>query len=58
MTRTLSNIEREALEILLQLGERRSEAEELIERATSILDEVSSTDVLVQAAYRLKAGSI
>lgn len=58
VTRTLSNIEREALEILLQLGERRSEAEELITRATKALDDVSSTDVLVQAAYRLKAGSI
>ena len=56
--RKLSTIEREALEILLQLGERRSDAEELIARAASTLEEVTSTDVLVQAAYRLKAGSI
>ena len=57
-SRKLSTIEREALEILLQLGERRNDAEELIERAASTLEEVTSTDVLVQAAYRLKAGSI
>ena len=54
----LNAIQREALEILLQLGERRTEAEELLTRATRVFDELDSTDALVQAAYRLKAGSI
>jgi Holliday junction DNA helicase RuvA len=55
-TRTLNDVEREALEILLQLGEKRNEAQEWIERAAANLEEVDSTDVLVQAVYRLKAG--
>ena len=54
----LSNIEREALEILLQLGERQTDAEELILRATQTFDEVNSTDELVQAVYRIKAGVV
>jgi len=54
----LSDMEREALEILLQLGERQTEAEELILRATQTFDEVRSTDALVQAVYRLKAGVV
>ncbi len=54
----LSDIEREALEILLQLGERQTEAEELILRATQMFDEVQSTDTLVQAVYRIKAGVV
>ncbi|MCH9022137.1 MAG: hypothetical protein IID32_05175 [Planctomycetes bacterium] len=55
--RELSQVEHEALEILLQLGERRTEAEELLRLALDRLGEVNSTDTLVQAAYRLKAGS-
>jgi len=54
----LNAIQREALEILLQLGERRTEAEDLLTRAARVFDELDSTDALVQAAYRLKAGSI
>jgi len=54
----LSDIEREALEILLQLGERQADAEELILRATQTFDEVNSTDELVQAVYRIKAGVV
>jgi holliday junction DNA helicase RuvA len=54
----LSNIEREALEILLQLGERQTEAEELILRATQKFDDIATTDLLVQAVYRLKTGMI
>ncbi len=58
VTKTLNDIESQALEILLQLGERRNEAQELIERASDVLDDVATTDVLVQTAYRLKSGSI
>ncbi len=54
----LTNIERESLEILLQLGERASEAEELIARAISSEQEIKTTDALIQAVYRIKAGVI
>jgi len=56
--RALTGMEREALEILLQLGERRDEAEELIARARDKFREAASTDALVQAAYRLKTGAV
>ena len=56
--RVLSDMQREALEILLQLGERRSDAEELIERAANAFEDDISTDTLVQAVYRLKSGSL
>jgi len=54
----LTDIEREALEILLQLGERPAEAQELISRAMKVHEEIKTTDALVQAVYRLKAGVI
>ena len=54
----LTNIEREALEILLQLGERPADAEDLIARATATHDDIKTTDALVQAVYRIKAGSL
>lgn len=54
----LSNIEREALEILLQLGERPAEAEDLLSRALQNRPDINTTDTLVQAVYRLKAGAI
>jgi Holliday junction DNA helicase RuvA len=55
--RPLLPIEQEALEILLQLGERRAEAEELIARALRADGALGTTDALVQAVYRLKAGA-
>ena len=54
----LSAIEREALEILLQLGERRAEAEELISAVAHTCDDIQTTDALVQAVYRMKSGSL
>ena len=52
----LSPVETETLEILLQLGERTGEAEESIARAMKTFAEPPTTDALVQAVYRLKAG--
>ena len=52
----LSSVEREALEILLQLGERPADAEALLRRASKTFEDAPSTDALVQAAYRLKTG--
>ncbi|MCF7958788.1 MAG: hypothetical protein K9M57_10105 [Phycisphaerae bacterium] len=53
-----SNIEREALDILIQLGEQAAKAEELIDRVTKIAPDITTTDALVQAVYRAKAGAI
>ena len=50
-----NDIQREALEILLQLGERPGEAEELISRISET-DNIQTTDALVQAVYRSKVG--
>ena len=48
--------QQQALEVLLQLGEKRSEAEDLIGRALRVEPELNSTERLIQAAYRLKTG--
>ncbi|MCK4850170.1 MAG: Holliday junction DNA helicase RuvA [Phycisphaerae bacterium] len=47
----------EALEILLQLGERRSDAQELIERVRQVDPQMDKAEEIVQAVYRLKAGA-
>lgn len=47
----------EALEILLQLGERRSDAQELIERVRQVDPKMDRPEEIVQAVYRLKAGA-
>lgn len=52
----MSPVQAEALEILLQLGERIADAEESIARAMKTFPEPPTTDALVQAVYRLKAG--
>ena len=46
----------EALEILLQLGERRADAQELIERVRQVDPKIDRPEKIVQAVYRLKAG--
>lgn len=55
--RRFTPIEQEALEILLQLGEKRSEAETLIAASMEAQPDIRSTDALVQAVYRHKAGA-
>lgn len=52
---TFSDIELEALEILLQLGERRADAEELIAKVRASSQGIQTTDALVQAVYKAKA---
>ncbi len=54
----LAGIEREALEILLQLGEKRPDAENYIAAARRADNSIATTDALVQAVYRLKSGSL
>jgi len=57
-TRPFTQIEREALEILLQLGEPQPLAEDLITRALASNPELKSTDELVQTVYRMKMGTM
>ena len=52
----LTRMQQETLEVLLQLGERRTEAQELIRRATETQPQIETTDALIQSVYRLKAG--
>jgi holliday junction DNA helicase RuvA len=53
--RALNEIEREAFEILLQLGEQANQAEAMIDRVRQSGQEITGTDELVQAVYRMKA---
>ena len=46
----------QALEILLQLGERRADAQELIERVRQVDPQMDKPEQIVQAVYRIKAG--
>ncbi len=54
-SKPLSNIEKEALEILMQLGESASVADMLIDKALKSDESIVTTEQLVQAVYRLKA---
>ncbi len=53
--RIVSNIEREALEILIQLGEQAVNAQALIDKVLKTDPDITSTEQLVQAVYRMKA---
>ena len=46
----------EALEVLLQLGERRADAQELIDRVRQVDPQMDKPEQIVQAVYRIKAG--
>jgi len=46
----------EAISVLVQLGERRADAVALVERVLAVAPEMDSTEVIIQQAYKLKAG--
>jgi Holliday junction DNA helicase RuvA len=46
----------EALSVLVQLGERRNDAQALIERVLAVAPELTSPEAIIQHVYRLKAG--
>jgi Holliday junction DNA helicase RuvA len=46
----------EAIAVLVQLGERRADAEALVERVLAVAPELDSAERILQAAYRLRAG--
>jgi holliday junction DNA helicase RuvA len=52
---TLNEIEREAFEILLQLGEQANQAEVMIERVRQSGQKIETPSAMVQAVYRMKA---
>jgi holliday junction DNA helicase RuvA len=53
-----NQIQQEALEVLVQLGERRNEAAELIEKVCRVNPEIKDPAKIVEAVYRRKSGMI
>ncbi len=49
--------QRDALEVLVALGERRLEAERWIARAAQVQPDIATADEWVRAAYRVKTGA-
>ena len=47
----------QAVAVLVQLGERRGDAQALIERVLAVSPETQTPEELIQQAYRLKVGS-
>jgi len=56
--KALGSVERETLEILTQLGEKLPDADEIIAQIRKLHPEINTTDALVQAFYRAKAGAL
>lgn len=52
----MSEAAREAVSVLVQLGERRNDAVALVERVLAVAPETGSTEAIIQAVYRLKGG--
>lgn len=52
----LSQAQRDALEVLVSLGDSRSDAERWLERAGQLSPDVHSAEQWVRAAYRIKTG--
>lgn len=53
----LSEPAAEAVAVLVQLGERKPEAQALVERVMAVSPELDAPEAILQAAYRVKAGS-
>ena len=48
----------EAIAVLVQLGERRADAEALIDRVLAVAPKLDSPETIIQQVYRLKAGGM
>lgn len=55
-TPALTEAASDAISALVQLGEKRSDAETLVERVVAVAPDLDSSDI-IQQAYRLKAGA-
>lgn len=53
-----NTIQQEALEVLVQLGERRNEAAELIEKVCRVNPDMKDPAKIVEAVYRRKSGMV
>jgi Holliday junction DNA helicase RuvA len=53
----MSEPAREAVSVLVQLGERRNDAVALVDRVLAVAPEAASTEAIIQAVYRLKGSS-
>jgi len=49
--------QRDALEVLVAWGERRSDAEQWLQRAAQLHPDIAQPDEWIRAAYRIKTGS-
>ncbi len=58
MAEELSAPGAEAVSVLVQLGERRSDAAALVERVLSVAPDLDKAEDIIQHAYRLKAGGL
>jgi len=54
----LSQPAQEAVAVLVQLGERRAEAMALVQRVLTVAPELARAEMILQQAYRLKAGGL
>jgi Holliday junction DNA helicase RuvA len=54
-TEEFSDTAKEAISALVQLGERRLDAEALVERVLAVAPELQSPEAILQQAYKLKA---
>lgn len=55
-TSRFSEAQRDALEIMLSLGDGRTDAERWLERAAQLHDDAKTADQWLRAAYRIKTG--
>jgi len=53
---TLNNAQRDAIEVMLALGERRSDAEQWLARAAQLYPDTATADEWVKVAYRIRSG--
>lgn len=52
-----NNAQKDAIEVMIALGERRADAERWLERAMQLHPDTSSADEWVKLAYRIRSGS-
>ena len=55
-TEPLSEAANEAVSVLVQLGEKRLDAQALVERVLAVAPDAVSAESIIQMAYKLKAG--
>ncbi len=55
---TMSAAGTEAIAVLIQLGERRSDAIALVDRVLAVASELETPEEIIQQVYKLKAGGV